>query len=90
MLGLSFGKLLVLALLILAIWYGFKYAGRVEQVRQAVKRARAAAAGQQRGGGAQRLQAEDMVKCRACGTYVAAHGAGKCGRTDCPWQATNR
>jgi uncharacterized protein len=83
MLGLSFGKLLVLALLILAIWYGFKYAGRVEQVRQAVKRARTSA-GQQRGGG-QRLQAEDMVKCRACGTYVAAHGVGKCGRPDCPW-----
>jgi hypothetical protein len=87
MLGLSFGKLVVLALLILAIWYGFKYAGRVEQVRQAVKRARAAAERQRGGGGggAQRLQAEDMVKCRSCGAYVAAQGVGKCGRPDCPW-----
>jgi uncharacterized protein len=84
MLGLSFGKLLVLALLILAVWYGFKYAGRVEQVRQAVKRARAQ---QQRGGrdAGPRLQAEDMVKCHSCGTYVAAHGVGKCGQPDCPW-----
>jgi ribosomal protein L32 len=84
MLGLSFGKLLVLALLVLAIWYGFKYAGRMEQVRQAVKRARAAAE-QKRSGGPPRLQAEDMVKCRICGTYVAAHGVGKCGQPDCPW-----
>jgi uncharacterized protein len=86
MLGLSFGKFIVLALLVLAIWYGFKYAGRVEQVRQALKRAQAAAERQRGGrGGAQRLQAEDMVKCRICGAYVAAQGVGKCDRPDCPW-----
>ena len=84
MLGLSFGKFLVLVVIVLAIWYGFKYAGRVEQVRQALKAARAAAE-QRRRRGPQRLQAEDMVQCRACGTYVTARGAGKCGRADCPW-----
>lgn len=30
-----------------------------------------------------RLEAEDLVACRVCGTYVAA-GAPECGRRDCP------
>ena len=81
MFGLS--KLVVLVLLILAVWYAFKYAGRVEEIRRAVKKAREAA-GQPGRGPAPRLQAEDMVKCRSCGTYVAVRGAGKCGRQDCP------
>jgi hypothetical protein len=29
------------------------------------------------------IQAEDLVNCRACGTYVAS-SARHCGRTDCP------
>ena len=28
-------------------------------------------------------QIEDMVKCRACGSYMTAD-AGACGRADCP------
>ena len=88
MFGIGFSKLVLLVLVILAIWYGFKYAARLEEVRQALRRARAAAergAAQATGGPRQKLQAEDMVKCRSCGAYVAAHGAGKCGRPDCPW-----
>ncbi|HJU20822.1 MAG TPA: hypothetical protein VJ770_30615 [Stellaceae bacterium] len=30
-----------------------------------------------------RIEAEDLVACRVCGTYVAA-GAPDCGRRDCP------
>jgi hypothetical protein len=28
---------------------------------------------------------EDMAQCRVCGAYVAAKGAGRCGRADCPF-----
>jgi hypothetical protein len=86
MFGFGVNKFVVLVVLIVAVWYAFKYVGRVEEVRRTLKRARDAAErarAQQRGEA--RLQAEDMVKCRVCDAYVAASGAGKCGRSDCPW-----
>jgi hypothetical protein len=86
MLGFGFSKLVVLIILILAIWYGFKYVGRVEEVRQSLRRAREAAQrGANRGGSSPKIEAEDMVKCRICDAYVAARGAARCGRSDCPW-----
>ena len=90
MLGISLGKLLLLALLVLAIWYGFKYVNRIEEVRQTLKRAARDAAARsqartQARQGAPSIQAEDMVKCPACGVYVTKSGATNCGRADCPW-----
>jgi hypothetical protein len=85
MLGFGFSKLVVLVIVILAVWYGFKYVGRVEEVRQTLKRARDAAQRGSSRGGAAKIEAEDMIKCRACDAYVAARGAAKCGRGDCPW-----
>jgi uncharacterized protein len=85
MLGIGFSKLVVLAILIFAIWTAFKYVGRVEEVRQTLRRARDAA---QRGANRHappKIEAEDMIKCRACDAYVAARGAARCGRGDCPW-----
>ena len=80
------GKLLLLIVFILAIWYGFKYVSRVEEIRKSVKRAvRDAAARSQARRGAPAIKAEDMVKCGACGVYVTASGASNCGRADCPW-----
>lgn len=72
----SFSKLLVLAAIILAVWYGFKMLTRIqkERARAEVDRARKP----------QRLTAEDMVQCKACGVYVPAVGAVKCGRPGCP------
>jgi hypothetical protein len=90
MLGISLGKLLLLALLVLAIWYGFKYVNRIEEVRQTLKRAARDAAARsqartQARQGTPSIKAEDMVKCRACGVYVTKSGASNCGRPDCPW-----
>jgi hypothetical protein len=81
MFGLSLGKLLELAVLILIVWYGFKFASRVEAVRATRRRERTPAPGPT----ASSLQAEDLVRCAPCGSYVAAHGAAACGRADCPW-----
>jgi uncharacterized protein len=86
MFGLGFSKLALLVVIILVVWYGFKYIGRVEEVRQTLRRARDAAdRAQARSHGAARIHAEDLVQCRVCDAYVAAKGATKCGRSDCPW-----
>jgi hypothetical protein len=82
MLGLSFGKLLELAALILIVWYGFKFASRVEAVRNVRRRERESAPRP----AAPPIQAEDLVRCAACGSYVAARGAAACARADCPWR----
>ena len=36
-------------------------------------------------GGAEKIDAEDMIECPACGEYVAANSAASCGRDDCPY-----
>jgi uncharacterized protein len=92
MFGMSFGKLLLLAILILIVWYGFKYAARIEAVKQtlraeAIRRRQAGDGGSDRRG--DRTPAarpvEDLVKCQRCGSYVASVGAANCGKPQCPW-----
>jgi len=84
MFGLSFTKLLLLAILIIIVWYGFKYAARIEAVKQALR----AEALRRRGAGAMRSSArpvEDLVKCQRCGAFVSSQGAANCGKPQCPW-----
>ncbi|MGH7014176.1 MAG: hypothetical protein ACREEL_08500 [Stellaceae bacterium] len=80
---LSLGKLALLAIILAVVWYGWKYARRVDAVRRALKeeieRRRTGAPP------AQNRPTEDLVKCSACGIYVPAHAARACGRGDCPW-----
>ncbi|HLS67883.1 MAG TPA: hypothetical protein VK035_00965 [Kiloniellales bacterium] len=83
MLGLpSFSKLLVLAAIVLAVWYGFKLIGRLEAHRklQARQQARAAA-----GRPAAVPDAEEMIACPSCRAYVPARLSSNCGRADCPY-----
>jgi uncharacterized protein len=83
MFGLSVTKLLVLAILILIVWYGFKYAARVDAVKRALL-----AEALRRGGGDTRTPkrpVEDLVKCPRCGAFVAAQGTANCGKPQCPW-----
>jgi uncharacterized protein len=84
MFGFSLPKLLVLALIIAVIWYGFKWAtqldrSRRKKVKDEAKRAAPETPEASSDG------AEDMVKCDVCGTFVAARGAKTCGRGDCPY-----
>ena len=83
MLGLSIGKLLVLVVLIGVVWYGFKYAARIEAIRRDVRADVARRQAARRGGSARPV--EDLVKCAQCGAFVAAEGAKKCGKPNCPW-----
>ncbi|HLW28717.1 MAG TPA: hypothetical protein VKY54_13370 [Kiloniellales bacterium] len=79
----SLTKLLVLAAIVLAVWYGFKLIGRLDAQRklQAKQQERAAAAGR----ATAVPDAEEMIACAACGAYVPARLAGNCGRADCPY-----
>ena len=90
MFGFSLQKLLLLAAIIAAVWYGFKFVGRLQDARdaQAGKPAR-----KPRWPGKRRKEtkaaggegeAEDMVQCPVCQAYVPARSAQSCGRADCP------
>jgi hypothetical protein len=84
MFGLSLGKLLLLAILIAAVWYGFKYRARVDAIRRDVRAevARRRMAAEPRPAA---RTVEDLVKCPQCGAFVAATGATNCGKPPCPW-----
>jgi len=84
MMGLSLGKLLFMAIVIATVWYGFKYAGRVETIRRSLREEVA----RRQAGSAARPPArniEDLVKCVQCGAFVSATSAGNCGKPHCPW-----
>lgn len=78
MFGLSLPKLLVLALIVGGVWYGYKWLGRLDQERKAKLRER---------GPGDRVgrDSEDLVQCALCGTYGPAD-MERCpeGRDDCP------
>ena len=85
MFGFSLQKLLVLGLIIAAIWYGFKWVGRLDRERKARLRAGKGGDGSGSGGGGNGGGSQDLVECALCGTYVTASIA-QCpeGRADCP------
>lgn len=77
MFGFSLQKILLLVAIISAVWYAFKFVGRLQKERD-----------QRAGSVAQKKQSQatsDMVQCPKCGVYVAAQGASSCGRKDCPY-----
>jgi hypothetical protein len=89
MFGFTLQKLLVLALIVAVVWYGFRFLGRVQSQRKAEQKA--ARKVQRRGRWSfgrdpdEDMGAEDMIACRVCGAYVPARGARSCGRADCPY-----
>ena len=84
MFGFSLQKLLVLALLVGAVWYGFKYIGRLDEARKRVGKAARKAAEKATVKTAEPA-AQDMERCETCGDYVAATVASSCGREACPY-----
>ena len=72
----SLTKILVLAAVVLAIWYGFRLIGRLDRERKAKARvardtppSRTAA-----NGAAAKASAavQDLIECRSCGAFVPA------------------
>ncbi|MCW5751437.1 MAG: hypothetical protein KIT81_09845 [Alphaproteobacteria bacterium] len=75
-------KVLVLALLALGAWYGFRQFKRWQE-RDGARLRRRPANGTARG---RAVEAEDMVQCQVCGTYVASRRSSACARQDCPYR----
>lgn len=82
MFGFSLSKVLLTILAVFVIWRGFKWYGRVQELREQVRGA-GQTAPEMRRRPASRI--EEMVHCSACGTYVAASRPARCGRGDCPF-----
>ncbi len=98
MLGFSIQKLLFTVAVVVAVWYGFKWVGRMKQIRdkEAKDRLRRDAQSGNKGGnggggasggapGEPHADAEEMVECAVCGAFVAVRGAKSCGLDDCPY-----
>lgn len=76
MFGFGFGKILILLLIIAAVWYGYKFVGRLEQNK---KRRLAEQKGQASD------SSDTMEKCRVCDTYVLSDATENCGKPGCPY-----
>ena len=91
MFGLSLTKILFTLAVVVIVWQGYKWLGRMQTRRDAI--ARETARGSGRGGRATAAAAaapssaevEDMVECTICGAFVPARGAVSCGRGECPY-----
>ena len=82
MFGFGFSKLAVLVGIVIAVWYGFKLVGRLDQARKQQQRGVNPTT---RAGGAAAPEVEDTVQCPVCKAYVVAKSAGPCDRPDCPY-----
>ena len=82
MFGVSFFKLVFLVGAVAGVWYLFKM---LASPSAPPAKTEAPAPGRAANATARnRLEAEDMVACKVCGTYVSAKNARSCGRADCP------
>lgn len=84
MFGFSIQKLLFTVLVIVIVWYGFKWLARLQDRREnkVAERRQRAGRGRRSDTGA---DVEDLTECVLCGIYVAAPRARSCGREDCPY-----
>ena len=86
MFGFGLQKILLLALVIGAVWYGFKFFGRLDGAKDRVAKAARKAADRVTGGAEPAdAAAQDMERCETCGDFVAAGSASPCGREACPY-----
>ena len=75
---LSIPKLIALAALIFAVWYGLRWFQRMNHLAKTVEEARREAAAPP-----PPAKTEELVACPVCGTFVSSRAPG-CGRPDCP------
>ena len=71
-------KLLLFIIVAAAAWYAMRWVNRPLQMSAGLRRRAAAQTA-----GRPAIEAEDLVACGVCGTYVALHAKG-CGKPSCP------
>ena len=77
MFGFSLAKLIVLAVIVAVVWYGFKVFTKGKQLENP---------GEEESITKDEPEAVDMQACGVCGDYVAPE-ASDCGKDDCPYPA---
>lgn len=77
MFGISFAKIALLAVIVAAVWYGFRWWNRQQLAKAAQPPPPAKRSSRTE------IKVEDMQGCPACRTFMAA-SAGPCERVDCP------
>jgi len=85
MFGFSLTKLLFTIAAVIVAWNGFKWYTRMQERRAAGvgdKKPRPQAGSS---AGNPTIEAEDMVKCPVCETYVSQASAVSCGKDGCPY-----
>ncbi|MBL6931948.1 MAG: hypothetical protein ISR45_03295 [Rhodospirillales bacterium] len=90
MFGFSLTKLLFTAVAIFLVWNGFKWYNRMQENRAVEGANKPRRAEQKASSGAQAssnssLDAEEMIKCAVCETYVSSGSAVSCGKDGCPY-----
>ena len=78
-----FGKVLLTVAVIAFIWFGFKYLGRLAELRRRDEADKVSPPHTPPKGAA--TEAETMVECRVCGTWQPSRSARSCGRPNCPY-----
>ncbi len=90
---MSLSKILLLALVIGVVWFGWRWINRVQAIGRARtnprrtdgRRDAAAGPSPREARTSAAAEAEDMEKCPECGAYVAPRSAVSCGRPACPY-----
>ena len=72
MFGFSIQKLLILAAIIGAVWWGFKWISRLDQLRKVQNKQKAAQARRET------PRVEEMIECPACKTYQVPNPDNSC------------
>ncbi len=83
MFGFSIQKLIFTVAIILIVWYGFKFIGRLDKKRKAKIRSDRKA--ERSAKTKTDVTTENLVACSVCGTFVSSQGTRSCGRGDCPY-----
>ncbi len=91
MLGFSLQKLIVLGLIVAAVWYGFKWIGRQQRLKEGERKPAERSFGErlrksmrEKTGTADPHVVEETEKCPVCSAYVPV-GGSDCGKQDCPY-----
>jgi hypothetical protein len=86
MFGLSPYKILLLIVVIGVVFWFFRRAHvRARDPDERLNRNQRTAGGRPTKAAKGAKPIEDMAQCRVCNAYVAAKGASRCGRDNCPF-----
>ena len=85
MFGFSLGKLIFTVIVVAVVWYGFKMLNRLGEERRDKLARQDKPVKKSNKTSTSNNDAEDMVACSVCGTFVAPSSVSNCGRNDCPY-----